>query len=255
MTAMPDDNDSTMSPQPSAPHAPKARRRLHESIVDAIIEDVLLDGLPAGSTLPPDPILSARFDVSRTVIREAIQALAGMGVVDVRHGAGTYVNDRDQWDFLNPQLLRMIGKTGTISILIDDLLDIRRMFEVEAVMLAARRATTEDIDALDALVRAMGHPGTSDADYAELNLEFHSMIVHASHNRILRNLREQLRGLLSVMMNARQRQADHDQGMRIVSTTMHRMLVDAIRERRPDRAQAVMLAHVQGAERSLQIPG
>ena len=124
------------------------------------------------------------------------------------------------------------------------------MFKVEAVTLATRRATPQDIAELERLVAAMKNPAASENDQLDLNLEFHSAIVQASHNRILRNLREQLRGVLSVMMNARQSQADH--GMRIVSTAMHEMLLQAIKERRPDRAQAVMLTHVQGAERSLQ---
>lgn len=243
--------DSPPTPEEADKAPPhKARRRLHESIVEGIAREVLTGTLPAGSALPADPVLSSRYGVSRTVIREAIQALAGMGIVDVRHGAGTYVNTHDDWDLLDPQLLQLIGQTGTISILIDDLLDIRRMFEVEAVTLAARRATPQDIAEMERLVQAMKDPQATEQDQLDLNLEFHSAIVQASHNRILRNLREQLRGVLSVMMNARQSQADH--GMRIVSTTMHEMLLQAIKERRPDRAQAVMLTHVQGAERSLQ---
>lgn len=233
-----------------ASQTPKAKRRLHETVVETIAREVLTNTLPIGTALPADSILSARYGVSRTVIREAIQALAGMGVVAVRHGAGTYVTGHEHWNLLNPQLLQLIDQTGTISILIDDLLDIRRMFEVEAVMLAARRATPEDIKELERLVQAMKDPHATEQDQLDLNLEFHGAIVQASHNRILRNLREQLRGLLNVMMNARQSQADHD--MRIVSTTMHEMLLQAIKERRPDRAQAVMLTHVQGAERSLQ---
>lgn len=244
--------ESPYPPQETATKAPahKTKRRLHETIVEDIAREVLTGALAAGSTLPADLVLSTRYGVSRTVIREAIQALAGMGIVDVRHGAGTYVNAHDHWDLLNPQLLQLIGETGTIAILLDDLLDIRRMFEVEAVTLAARRATPQDIAELERLVQAMKDPNASEQDQLDLNLEFHSAIVQASHNRILRNLRDQLRGVLTLMMNARQRQADH--GMRIVSTTMHEMLLLAIKERRPDRAQAVMLTHVQGAERSLQ---
>ncbi len=228
----------------------KVKRRLHEAVFEELACDILNNTLAPGVALPGDQVLSARFGVSRTVIREAIQGLAGVGLVDVRHGAGTYVNDRDHWDVLDPQLLQLIGRTGAISVLIDDLLDIRRMFEVEAVTLAARRATAEDVQVLEALVARMKDPATGDAEHADLNLDFHSAIVQASHNRILRGLREQLRGVLSVMVNARQRQAD--QGMRIVSTTMHQMILDAIKEKRPDRAQAVMQAHLQGAERSLQ---
>ncbi|WP_179283981.1 FadR/GntR family transcriptional regulator [Bordetella genomosp. 10] len=238
--------DSTSVPaQPQ-----KAKRRLYEAVFETLASEILTNVLPPGSALPVDMVLSQRFAVSRTVIRETIQVLASVGLVDVRHGAGTYVNDSQHWDLLDPHLLNLIGKTGTIGLLIDDLLDIRRMFEVEATGLAAKRATRQEVDELQALVDRMRDPAATEQDHLDLNLEFHSLLVQASHNRILRGLREQLRGVLSVMMNARQSQADAE--MRIVSTAMHQMIVDSIRERRPDRARAVMLAHVQGAERSLQ---
>jgi len=229
---------------------PKPKRRLHDAVFEALAVDIVTEVLPPGSTLPTDPVLCSRFGVSRTVIREALQALAGVGLIDVRHGAGTYVNSSDHWDLLDPRLLQMLGDTGTISFLIDDLLDIRRMFEVEAASLAAKRATPQDIAAMQEVVKRMRDPATTRVESLNLNLEFHSLIVQASHNRILMGLRDQLRGVLSVMMNARQSQATPEMSM--VSTAMHQMILDSIRERRPDRAQAVMLAHVQGAERSLQ---
>lgn len=229
---------------------PKHKRRLHEDVFEQIAVQILDRTLPPGTALPKDAELCTRFGVSRTVIREAIQVLAAVGLVDVRHGAGTYVNETDRWDLLDPRLLYMMGSTGTVGFLIDDLLDIRRMFEVEAAALAAKRATPEDIQALEALVRRMRDPATTSREYLDLNLEFHAGLVQASHNRILQGLREQLRGVLAVMMNARQSQANAE--MQIVSTAMHQMILDSIKERRPDRAQAVMLAHVQGAERSLQ---
>lgn len=250
---MPATATATASPAPDAETAHgKGKRRLHEGVFEVLACEILDGVLPAGSTLPGDSALVARFGVSRTVIREALQAMAGAGLINVRHGSGTYVNTRDDWDLLAPHLLQLIGRTGAISALIEDLLDIRRMFEVEAVTLAARRATVQDIALLESLVAEMQQTGTTDARHSELNLEFHSAIVQASHNRILRRLREQLRGVLSVMMNARERQADH--AIHAVSVAMHHLIVESIKERRPDRAQAVMLAHLQGAERSLQRP-
>ncbi|WP_456185030.1 FadR/GntR family transcriptional regulator [Advenella kashmirensis] len=226
------------------------KRRLHDMVFEALATDIITGALALDTRLPIDSALGNRFEVSRTVIREAIQALASAGLVDVRHGAGTYVNGSASWDLLDTRLLEMLGNTGTIDFLINDLLDVRRMFEVEAAGLAAERATAADIAALEVVVERMRDPKTTGDEYLELNLEFHSLIVQASHNRILTGLRHQMRGVLSVMMNARQRQADEE--MRIVSTAMHQMLLDSIREGRADRAQAVMLAHVQGAERSLQ---
>jgi len=226
-----------------------AKRRLYESIFRDIARDIISGKLKAGETLPTVPQLCERFSVSRTVIREALQHLGSIGLVDVRHGAGTFVAGPDKWDLLNPSLLQFLGEIGTIEFLIDDLLEIRRMFEVEAVTLAASRATPSDISALEELVARMYAPDVTPEQDVELNLEFHSMIVTASHNRFLIGLREQLRGALSVMVSARQRAADPE--LRTVSNAMHRQILEGIRERRPDRARAAMEAHVQGAERTL----
>ncbi len=159
-----------MSYQPITVPSPKNKRRLYETVFESIAIDILNDALRPGTSLAADSILSTKFGVSRTVIRETIQVLSTVGMVDVRHGAGTYVNSSHEWDLLNPQLLSLIGRTGSMDVLIDDLLDIRRMFEVEAAALAARRATKDDIDALQILIDKMKSPETTEEQHVDLNL-------------------------------------------------------------------------------------
>ena len=70
-----------------------APRRLHEHVVDALVRGIVTGELPTGSALPPEPEMSARFGVSRSVVREAMRVLDGKGLIDVRHGSGTRVTE------------------------------------------------------------------------------------------------------------------------------------------------------------------
>lgn len=224
--------------------ASRTRRRLYQDIFDAIAGDIVQGTLAPGMVLPTDPVLSARFEVSRTVVREAIQELASVRLLDVRHGAGTFVNHAAQWDLLSPALLDVIGASGATAGLIEDLLDIRRMFEVEAAMLAATRADADDLAGLEALV---GARPVEMPLLAEEELLFQTLLVCAAHNRVLSGLHESLRAVLRVILSARARRAPGGPAGR----TLLAAIVSGIRERRPDRVQAAMLAHLQDAERAL----
>ena len=72
---------------------PIPRQRLHEA-VEARLEEMILDGeLQPGDSLPSELEMAAQMEVSRTVVRDAIRALTTKGLVEIRHGVGTFVTD------------------------------------------------------------------------------------------------------------------------------------------------------------------
>src|SRR5258708_4100740 len=86
---------------------PRARRRLHEGMVAELSQGIARGELAAGSQLPPEPQLAEACGVSRTVVREAIQALVHRGLVTVDQGRGTIVSPPEAWDQLDPIVLRV----------------------------------------------------------------------------------------------------------------------------------------------------
>src|SRR5919206_603360 len=121
----------------------------------------------AGSRLPTERELTRRFGVSRSSLREAVRALALVGVLEPRVGDGTYVTT------LEPDLL--LTGVGFVSDLVDgasllELHQVRRLLEPEATRLATSRLTDEDFgrleDRLGSMASADGVQAYIDADTA-----------------------------------------------------------------------------------------
>jgi GntR family transcriptional repressor for pyruvate dehydrogenase complex len=150
--------------------------------VAALIHRRIVDGvLVAGERLPQERELAAELGVSRSALREAIRTLAGLGVLETRRSSGTYVTALQPGDLL-------MGMGMAASVLsaesVTDLAELRRLLEPAAAGLAATRATPEDLARLAALHEEMERTGDP-ARFAELDAEFHRVVVAAAGNQVL----------------------------------------------------------------------
>jgi GntR family transcriptional repressor for pyruvate dehydrogenase complex len=146
--------------------------------------------LRPGDRLPGERQLAAEFGVSRTSVREALQYLAIMGVLDIRHGGGSYLEGsaaalgeaRDWW--------RRWVIDNRVRVL--ETLELRLGTEVFAARLAAQRAGPEDLDrllgAMQAMRAACASPAVDTAAFVECDLEFHDAMMQAAGNGMLRDL-------------------------------------------------------------------
>jgi DNA-binding FadR family transcriptional regulator len=165
----------------------KARRRA-DAVVAQIATDIITGDYPPGSALPTEQVVGERFDVSRTVVREALARLAHCGLIEVRHGLGSVVLERARWHELDPELLQIRAGAGLIDDLLPDLFDIRRMVELEVAERAARNRSAEDLARLAAIMetqrRSMGDPDA----YNAADIAFHEALIDASGNHLLREV-------------------------------------------------------------------
>ena len=86
------------------PSTARRPRRLATAVIDGLVDRLASGALTAGEALPTEPVLCESFDVSRTVVREAVKALEAMGMVSVQQGQGTTVRSLAEWDLTNPTL-------------------------------------------------------------------------------------------------------------------------------------------------------
>ena len=148
------------------------------------IEMLVLEGvLHPGDKLPGERDLSATLGVSRPILRDALKALEGRGLVESRPGGGTYVAAIEGTIFAAPivDLIAQSPKAG------GDYLEFRREVEGLASAFAAERATAADIAILDRILAAMeaAHAEADPAAESRLDVEFHMAIVEAAHNIVL----------------------------------------------------------------------
>lgn len=127
---------------------PLARPRLYEQVVARLREYVQAESLQTGDRLPPERDLADQLGVSRTSVRQAIVALEVQGLVEVRHGGGTFLL-RDRLDA--EPLEVMIDRRQRLP----DVLDARDALETKLAALAAVRRTDNDLTEIDAALAAM----------------------------------------------------------------------------------------------------
>jgi GntR family transcriptional repressor for pyruvate dehydrogenase complex len=152
--------------------------------VTAQIEDLILDGvLRPGDRLPAERDLARALDVSRPILREALDGLEARGLIASRHGGGTYVADVIGEVFRQPvvDLIRAHPKAQA------DYLEFRRELDALAAGFAAERATETDRALIRRTVAAL-ETAHADADFereAELDVEFHRTVSDCAHNVVL----------------------------------------------------------------------
>lgn len=196
------------------------RRSLVDQVIERLSDEIAAGRWPVGSRIPAEPELVGTYGVARNTMREAIRALAHVGVLEVRHGDGTFVRASSETDGV---LRRWLDLADVL-----DVLTVRRGLEVEAARLAAERRTDDDLARLTEPTA-----GTN----VERAADFHTAVVEAAHNPVLVTL---YRGLAERTVAAM-----HAPGLPDISGHGHTDLVAAIRDRDPDRAADLAARHLQ----------
>ena len=172
-----------------------ATRRLHARVVDALVPMIVGGELAPGSLLPPEPEMSARFGVSRSVVREALRVLGAKGLIEVRHGSGTRVTAPERWDTLDPAVLGALrGKAG-VQVL-QDLLEARTIVECGVAALAAERVQPEHRAALEDALATMRGALRDPPRFVTGDSAFHETLLHAAGNRVLERMTQPMHELL-----------------------------------------------------------
>ena len=220
--------------------------RISESIVSQIKAKVLADALQPDDKLPSENKLASMFGASRATVREALRALEGSGLIEIRRGA-------HGGPFVAKDGLERAGRSLTDALRvhrtpIEQVTEARLLVEPALARFAAERASDED---LDAIAGTLSHVSASLAsgDTPVLgNLEFHRLVASASHNAVLVVLLDASLGILEQVLEPRAIDRDLVSGM----LTAHQEIYDAIRAREPDDAHRLMTQHVQKAHVGIQ---
>ena len=109
----------------------------------------------AGHLIEDEGALAERYQVSRSVIRDATKVLVGKGLLEVRRGIGTRVRARASWGLLDDDVLAWFQSAPPDDEFLQQLLDIRRVIEPKAARWAAERGSAEGIDRIRAAVERM----------------------------------------------------------------------------------------------------
>jgi len=179
-----------------------ASRRLHEQVLDALVESIVAEKFAPGDSLPSEAEMCDVYGVSRSSVREALRVLSEKGLIEVRHGLGTRVNPPERWDFMDPLVLSARRKNGAMAPIFNDLHEARRILESEVAALAAQRAGTEDRERLQAALDEMRASLTDATVFADAAFTFHRTLFEATGNRVLLRMTAPIREVLTYTIHA-----------------------------------------------------
>jgi GntR family transcriptional regulator, transcriptional repressor for pyruvate dehydrogenase complex len=200
-----------------------------------------------GDRLPSERELGERLGVSRTVVREALRTLSTKGLVEVRDGAGAYVR-APSTDLVSELLGICVSHMETGDVTSGNILEMRRILEIEMAGLAAERRGSDDLTELERLLDVMARPGSSRERWAKADYAFHDRVAVASKNPLFPIV---LRSISDVLMRARLlgiRLPDYQ----AKALHHHRNVYEAMRAGSPDKARAAMADHLREAEQTMR---
>ncbi|MDF2039883.1 FadR/GntR family transcriptional regulator [Cytobacillus oceanisediminis] len=216
------------------------KKRTYLVLVDKIIECYLGGNLKPGERLPSERELAGQFNVSRTTIREALRTIELNGLIDIRQGGGSYVKVSD----VQSRKEEIITAVKAENPLVYEMLELRRALEVESSFLAAKRATSADLEKLRSALNQMALAKQNQELGLKADLDFHIGISEATHNSIFIELIHTLRGHMEETIKATQKQRFKDPSRYEDTMEEHKEIYLAIASGNGDRAKELMEGHI-----------
>ena len=226
---------------------PIKREPLAAEIARRLVDYLLSGGVEPGERMPSERQLAQAFGVGRSAMREALKALTLLGLVEVRHGDGTYLKKADS--ALLPQVIEwglLLGEQRTM-----DLVEARQKIEVIIAGLAAARRTDEDVAALGRHLRRMEQfaaPGADPAGFVDADVAFHLRLAQAAGNTALRDVLSGIQALLRAWISRVIAAGDNSD----VSYREHVPIFQAVEQGDAPAAEAAMAAHMASAAHRLR---
>ncbi|WP_433410472.1 FadR/GntR family transcriptional regulator [Saccharomonospora azurea] len=211
-----------------------ARPRLYEQVIERLREYVAHERLRAGDRLPAERDLAQRLGVSRASVKQAIVVLEVQGLVETRHGGGSYLLH----DTLAVEPVeQLVARRQRLP----DVLDAREAIETKLAELAAARRTAEDLDALEAALNHMRAEIDAGGHGTEGDRRFHAAVTAAARSTLLA---EFMRSISEQIAESRA-ESLRQPGRPHRSLRQHQAIFDAISLGDPARAATAMRRHVR----------
>ena len=223
-------------------------KNAHGHTVDLLGEAIISGRYGEGAIIPPEPILGEELGVSRTVVREAIKALAAKGLIVTGPKVGSRVLPQDVWNWFDPDVIAWQASAGLTPEFLRDLQDLRRVVEPAAVRLAAERASDADIAELEAAYAGMKLAIEKGGDYVTSDLRFHHGLLRAARNRMLTQMSKALNALLRTSFEISTARSNGP----ALSLPMHRAVLDAVKAHDPVKAERAIVKLIDGARTDIE---
>jgi GntR family transcriptional repressor for pyruvate dehydrogenase complex len=221
--------------------------KLADAIADHIQQMILEGSLQPGERLLSERELSAKLDVSRPSLREALDKLIELGFLVTNAQGVAYVSENVGKSLRDPLVLLMDTPEARI-----DCLELRSVVEAAAAGLAAERASEVDREVIRSRFEAMvaAHEEQNVDQIAKTDADFHFAIYEASHNLMMLHFMRSLESILRSNVYLNRKNLYEHRTQKDSQLNEHQTIFEAIMARDPDRARAAAELHMTTAMRS-----
>jgi GntR family transcriptional repressor for pyruvate dehydrogenase complex len=219
--------------------APIKPKRIADQVFEQLRDLIFRGDLKPGDRITPERELMIELGVSRNSVREALNKLAAIGLVDQRQGQGTFVRELASVRN-NPIMDLMSSHNATIT----DLLEVRMGLECNGAALAAEKATLEDIRVMENSIATMeaaireGRVGTDE------DAHFHMAIAHATRNPLQVHMMKFFYDFIFFGINESLKHFFDMPTRTERILAQHRQILSAIEKRHSGDAYAAMAEHI-----------
>jgi GntR family transcriptional repressor for pyruvate dehydrogenase complex len=211
-----------------------SKKLTYETVYDRIKSNIKAGHWKQGEQLPPLEQLSAELGVGISSVREAVRILGKQKILRIEQGRGTYVENEltdapaDRLDFLERATMLQLTEA-------------RLIIEPELAAMAAEKATDAEAEAIMATAEAMKRKVEKRRDFLKEDIHFHELIAKASHNEIMFHMLDRMSDLL---VDSRRKSMKWP-GMHEKASSYHFLIAQAIIQRNPTQARALMKCHLE----------
>lgn len=233
----------------STDFAVRRSRGLVTEIVDSLAASIRNGQLQPGDKLPTESEIKARFEVSRTVVREALSRLQASDLVQTRHGIGTFVIEPSQTGNFRITSSDLATVADVISVL-----ELRISLETEAAGLAAQRRSPANLKAMALALHAFQDSIHQDSDAVPPDFQFHMEVARATGNRHFADLMTHLGTMIIPRARVNTPEGAPEGRLKYLQRVHgeHRRIYAAIRLRDVEGARAAMRTHLSNSRDRLQ---
>lgn len=212
--------------------------KIYEQIADLLLEQIKTGEYEVGDKLPSIQKLAKNYGVSVASIREALNALRTIGVIEIKQGYGTFIKQKEPIFF-------EIGEKFTSLTQVEELLELREMIECTTVGKAAIQRSATDLEHMKRALKDMGKAVSDGTSGEAADLQFHLAIAQAANNSLLVELMNNISGLMQDSMKETRKIFIYSKQKRMEKLyEEHEAIYLAIEQQQEKQAITAMEAHL-----------
>ncbi|HEX7291870.1 MAG TPA: FadR/GntR family transcriptional regulator [Conexibacter sp.] len=224
-----------MSSTSSLTFSPISRSKLAETVAEQLLAEIRDKDLRPGTRIPSERDLMVAFGVGRSTVREAINGMAMIGVLEIRHGQGAFVANPTAGAAVPHAIAAALARGVT-----RELFEARQLVEVHTARLAAERRTETDLQEVEQALRDHEQALAGGTPAVEPAVRFHVQLAEAAHSDVLASF---VCSFVEILTE-RGQLLEALPGYREWEIEQHRMVFEPVRDGDVERAATCMHAHL-----------